>query len=157
MPAILNERDATSDGHHTSMLRYATSVAAVLGIAAVAVCGAQAASDSASLTEVAIALAGVWAGTLWLVARREARRLESLPQPASSPRRRCLHGPDDALRPGARLDRVRALVGQFRLQPGALPARRTLDKVRCLRWFARRCRDASVVLAVVAVVVLLAI
>lgn len=155
MQTTIGEHEAPTDAHDDPLPRYAAS-AALLGIAALAVCGARGTGRGALLEAAAIALTCAWTGALWLAARRAARRLECLPQPESCPRRRCLHGDGDAHRPGARLDHARAMLGQFRLLPGGLPARRTLDKIRCLQGFARRCRDACVALAAAAIIVLLA-
>jgi hypothetical protein len=127
----------------------------VLGVAAALVCIAQGIGHHVMLGDTALALTGVWAGALWLAARREARRLVRQPPPPTCPRRRCLLGRDDA--PGAHLDPARALVGQFRLRSGQVPARRTLDMIRCLQWFARRCGAACVVLTAAALTMLLVV
>jgi hypothetical protein len=127
----------------------------VLGVAAAIVCIAQGIGHNAMLGDTALGLTGAWAGVLWLAARREARRLAGQPRPTACPRRRCLYGRDDA--PGAHLDPTRALFGQFRLRSGRVPARRTLDMIRCLQWFARRCGAACVVLTAAALTMLLVV
>ena len=153
----------TRDGDHTPRhdvdgyrypLPLCTASLAVLGLAAALGWDVFGSGDGVLLGDVVLALIGAWAGALWLAARREASRLEHLPLPAISPRRRCLYGIDHGV---PRLARVRALLGQFRVQAGAMPARRTLDKIRCLRWFASRCRVAFVVLTVAALAMLLVI
>ena len=153
--SIVNQRDGTRDDHHTKLMG-GVALVAVAGIAAAAVCGVQGMTDPRSLGDLAIAIAAAWMAALWLIARCEAQRLERQPEPAECPRRRCLHGPVEAPCRGARLDRIRALVGRFRMQPGAVPTRRTRDLARCLKWFARRCAHAAVALTVAAAVVLLA-
>jgi len=103
---------------------------------------------------LAMALFGLWAGSLWREARRTAAWMEQIPKPKLCPKRRVLLGCRQVRSNAIRLHPIRTMRGDFRRLVAAYPTLRVEDKTAFLHGVAFWCRSASVVLVGVAGVML---
>jgi hypothetical protein len=138
-----------------------------LGLAALGICGAitLAVSDVIKLganvggihmaLAFAMALCGLWAGSLSREARRTASWIEQTPKPKFCPQRRVLLGCRHVRSNAIRLDPIKTMRGDFRRLVAAYPTLRIEDKAAFLHGIAVKSRGAFILLVGVAAVMLL--